>query len=59
MWCEERGRPRGEALTLQKTWELSKAWYGDRLSPGFQGRTAEEAQEIFGRLGLGGAFWRP
>jgi hypothetical protein len=48
--------PRGEALTLRKTWELSKAWYDDRLSPSFRGRTAEEVATI---LGLRGAFWQP
>jgi hypothetical protein len=45
--------PRGEALTLRQTWDLSKAWYDDRLSPSFRGRTAEEAATILGRLGLG------
>ena len=50
---------RGEALTLTKTWKLVRAWYGDRHSPDFEGRTTEQAEEIFGRLGLGGAFWRP
>jgi hypothetical protein len=41
----------------EKTWDLSKAWYDDRLSPSFRGRTAEEAATILGRFG--GAFWRP
>jgi hypothetical protein len=57
-WCERSGVPRGEALTLPKTWKLARAWYGDRLSPDFEGRTTEQAEEIFGRLGLGGVFWR-
>lgn len=56
-WCEGDSAPRGEALTL--TWELSKAWYGDRLSPGYRDRTAEEVERVFGSLGLTGAFWRP
>ena len=51
--------PRGEALTLRKTWELSKAWYDDRLSLSFRGRTAEEVATILGCLGLRGAFWQP
>ena len=46
--------PRGKALTLPKTWKLARSWYGDRLSPDFEGRTTEQAEEIFGRLGLGG-----
>jgi len=52
-WCERSGVPRGKALTLPKTWKLARAWYGDRLSPDFEGRTTEQAEEIFGRLGLG------
>jgi hypothetical protein len=39
--------PRGKALP--KTWKLARAWYGDRLSPDFEGRTTEQAEEIFGR----------
>jgi hypothetical protein len=37
---------------------LSEAWDGDRLSLGFCGKTVEEADGIFGRLELGGAFWQ-
>jgi hypothetical protein len=40
-------------------WELSEAWYGDRLSPDYRGRTAEEVQEVFGRVGFRDTFWRP
>ena len=58
-WCQRSGVPRGEALTLRKTWELSKAWYDNRLSPSFKGRTAEEAATILGHLGLGDGFWWP
>jgi hypothetical protein len=50
--------PRGEVPKLGRTWELSEAWYGDRLSLGFWGKTVEEADGIFGPLGLGGAFWQ-
>jgi hypothetical protein len=57
-WYERSGVPRGEVPKLARTWELSEAWYGDRLSLGFWGKTVEEADGIFGRLGLGGAFWR-
>jgi hypothetical protein len=46
--------PRGKALTLRKTLKLARAWYGDRLSPDFEGRTTEQTEEIFERLGLGG-----
>ena len=29
-----------------------EAWYGNRLSPDYRGRTAEEIREIFGHFGL-------
>ena len=55
-WWRDHGQA-GEILTLEQTWELSRLWYGDRLNPGFRGRTAEEAQAIFRRLGLQALFW--
>jgi hypothetical protein len=45
-------------LSLEQTWDLARAWYHDRLSPEFRGRSAAEAQAIFRRLGLDGPFWR-
>lgn len=56
-WCERTGQPRGELLSLSQTWELSQLWYHDRLRPDFRGRTAEEAQQIFQRLGLTSPAW--
>ena len=44
-------------LPLEQAWALAQAWYGDRLSPGFRGRTAVQAQEIFRRVGLASSFW--
>jgi hypothetical protein len=58
-WCETQNRPRGNTLTLQKTWELSEAWYGNRLSPDYRGRTAEQIREVFDGVGLRDEFWRP
>jgi hypothetical protein len=58
-WCEAENRPRGKTLTLQKTWELSKAWYGNQLSPDYRGRTAEEIREVFDGVGLRDEFWHP
>ncbi|MCE2488745.1 MAG: hypothetical protein J4G17_02070 [Anaerolineae bacterium] len=56
-WCQQEGRPRGAVLTLQHTWALAQAWYRNRLSPTFQGRSPAEAQELFASLGLRGPFW--
>ena len=44
-------------LSLEQTWALAQAWYGDRLAPDFRGRTAVQAQEIFRRVGLASSFW--
>jgi len=55
-WWRDQGQT-GETLSLEQTWELSRLWYGDRLNPDFRGRTPEEAQAIFRRLGLRSPFW--
>ena len=56
-WVNQTGELRGEYITLQKTWELSKLWYSNRMSPDYRGRTIEEAEAIFKQLGLTSAFW--
>lgn len=43
---------------MEQTWCLAHAWYHDRLSPEFRGRTIPQAEAIFQRLGLTSAFWR-
>jgi len=45
-------------MTLDQAWALSRAWYGNRLSPDFRRPTVDEAREIFERIGLAGEFWR-
>jgi hypothetical protein len=44
-------------LTLGQVWALSQAWYGNRLSPDYHGRTREQVRAIFEGLGLVGDFW--
>ncbi len=44
-------------LSLERTWALARAWYGDRLEPGFRGRSAAEVAAIFRQVGLTSAFW--
>lgn len=56
-WCKRNNLERGEVLTLDQVWELSKLWYHDRLSPNYHGRTVEQAEEIFKQAGLMSAFW--
>jgi hypothetical protein len=57
-WANETGNPRGEAVRLATVWELSKVWYGDRLSPEYRGRTPEQVQAIFDSFGLTSAHWK-
>jgi hypothetical protein len=45
-------------LSVEQGWNLAKAWYGDRLSPDFRGRTSAEAEAIFHKTGLTSVFWR-
>ena len=56
-WCAAEGIPRGEILTLDQGWRLARAWYGDRLDPGWRRKTAEEAAALFAELGLTSPFW--
>jgi hypothetical protein len=58
-WCEAQNKPRGKTLTLEKTWDLSGAWYGNWLSPDYRGRTAEDIREVFDGVGLRDEFWHP
>ncbi len=56
-WCRAQHRARGEVLPIATVWALSRAWYENRLSEGYRGRTAAQAQEIFRGFGLTSAFW--
>jgi hypothetical protein len=56
-WCEAHDRARGAVLPIATVWELSKAWYEDRLSADYRGRTAAQAQAIFAHVGLASDFW--
>lgn len=56
-WAAAKGLPRGESLSLERIWELSKLWYGGRLDPGYRGRSAAEVEAIFRRVGLTSPFW--
>ena len=56
-WCTQWKRPRGGTLTLAQGWRLAREWYGDRLNPHWQPKTASQAQAVFARIGLLGDFW--
>lgn len=57
-WCEDRGLPRGEFMSLDTCWKLARAWYPARLNPGWQRKNAQETQAVFDALGLTGESWR-
>jgi hypothetical protein len=57
VWCRSNRMARGKVLPLGQVWELSKAWYGDRLSPGYQGHGVADVDRIFESVGLTGRFW--
>ena len=56
-WCAARQQPRREVLPIDDLWALSRAWYDDRMSPAYRGRTAREARAIFRAHGLTSRFW--
>lgn len=48
----------GEFMPIVQVWELSKAWYHDRMNLDFRGRTRADVSEIFENLGLTSDFWK-
>ena len=56
-WLGQRAIPRGATLSLDQQWALARAWYADRLTYDWRRRTAEEAREVFARIGLTDPFW--
>jgi hypothetical protein len=57
-WLVSDDNPRGEAMTLDKQWELAKRWFEGRHLPQWKRRTPEEAEELFREVGLTSDFWR-
>lgn len=56
-WCKRNDLERGEMLNIQQVWEFSKLWYGNRMSPEYQGRSMEQVAEVFRQAGLMSKFW--
>ena len=57
-WLQRTGNTRGAALSLQRVWELAKAWYLDPRDPNWQPRSIEESQAVLSSVGLTGDFWK-
>ena len=45
-------------MPLETAWRLADAWYADRLSDDWRRLDPDEAEALFDRVGLRGAFWR-
>ena len=58
-WCQAQAVPVRPLVTLDQLWRLSQAWYATRLQPDSRRPKPAEMREIFGRIGLTGAFWDP
>ena len=56
-WCKRNNLERGEVLTLEQVWQLSKLWYGNRMSVDYYGRSMEQVAEVFRQAGLKSKFW--
>jgi len=56
-WCKRNNLKRGEILTIDQVWELSKLWYHNRLSLEYHGWNAEQVVEIFKQVNLTSKFW--
>jgi hypothetical protein len=58
-WCEARGIPRRPLVSLEQLWQLSVAWYANRLTIESRRPEASEMVEIFASVGLDDPFWNP
>lgn len=56
-WSDLRATTRGETMSVEQQWRLARAWFKDRLRPGYRRRTAGEAESVFAEIGLTGPFW--
>ena len=57
-WCAARELPRGGTVTPEQCHRLGRDWYGGKLARDWRRRSVEEAEALFGEVGLSGAFWR-
>jgi hypothetical protein len=56
-WCRSRGLPKRPLLTMEQLWELSVAWYANRITEESRRPMGAEVRQIFDRVGLRGPFW--
>jgi hypothetical protein len=56
-WLAKTGEERGEVVSAQTMFDLSRDWYRDRLDLEWSPPTAVEAEVMFSKHGLTGDFW--
>jgi hypothetical protein len=56
-WCARHRLPRGQVLTLRRTFELARAFFGDALETAPHRRRRADIEAIFVRLGLVDPFF--
>jgi Alkylmercury lyase len=56
-WCAARDLSRGALLTLDQAHLLARAWYEEKLQPGWKRLSPEATAALFTSLGLTGPFW--
>ena len=56
-WLSGTGNPRGEVLSLARTFTLAKAWYLDPRDPAWRPRSRDESQAVLASVGLTSEFW--
>lgn len=47
----------GATFAPQRLWTLARAWYGDRLDPGWTPHSRDRNQADLAAAGLTGPFW--
>ena len=52
------GRSPGATIPVTTLCDLARAWWSDRLAPGWQPHTRDQNQAILDGVGLTGAFWQ-
>ncbi len=56
-WLAETGAERGEVVSAQTMFDLSRDWYSGRLDVEWSPPTPAEAEAMFVKHGLTGDFW--
>ncbi len=55
---EDHAPATGDAVPLAVMWSLTQGWYGDRLSPNYRPKSAQQRQQLLADAGLTTSFWQ-